>query len=402
MRRISLTVNGKAVTAAVEPRQHLADFLREELLLTGTHIGCEHGICGACTVAIDGEIARSCITYAAQCDGAEITTIEGFDDDPLMARLRAAFTADHALQCGYCTPGMLIAARDMVRRLGQADETRIREELSGNLCRCTGYAGIVAAIRRVMDQRPDLSALAPSKATLGPAPGPAAPLTAQEASSPAQPAAAPEPAAAQARAGPEEISDAGFTNLTQSFTIDHPPATVWAFLGDLRRVASCMPGAAVTTIEGDRVTGEIRVKLGPIAAAFAGEGWIARDEAERRASILGQGRDARSASRARGRVVYAVREAEAGGTRVEVEIGYALAGPLAQFSRAGIVDDLAGRLTAEFARNLESRLSGTGPEPGSEPAALDAGGLVWSLLRARLKSAWDRILGRGRAAQPPR
>ena len=116
MTRIALTVNGKPVEAEVAPRTHLADFLREQLLLTGTHIGCEHGICGACTVEIDGEIARSCITYAVACDGARVRTIEGFDDDALMARLRQAFTEAHALQCGYCTPGMLIAARDLVRR----------------------------------------------------------------------------------------------------------------------------------------------------------------------------------------------------------------------------------------------------------------------------------------------
>ena len=116
MTRIALTVNGKAVEADVTPRTHLADFLREQLLLTGTHIGCEHGVCGACTVEIDGETARSCITFAVACDGARVRTIEGFDDDAAMARLRQAFTEAHALQCGYCTPGMLIAARDLVRR----------------------------------------------------------------------------------------------------------------------------------------------------------------------------------------------------------------------------------------------------------------------------------------------
>ena len=139
MTRIALTVNGKAVAAEVAPRTHLADFLREHLLLTGTHIGCEHGICGACTVEIDGEIARSCITYAVACDGAKVHTIEGFDDDALMGRMRQAFTQAHALQCGYCTPGMLIAARDLVRRRGQLPRPEIRTEMSGNLCRCTGY-----------------------------------------------------------------------------------------------------------------------------------------------------------------------------------------------------------------------------------------------------------------------
>lgn len=147
---VVLEVNGESVAATVAPRTHLADFVREHLGATGTHIGCEHGVCGACTVEIDGQIARSCITFAAACEGAKVRTIEDFDDDPLMARLRAAFTAEHALQCGYCTPGMLIAARDLVRRRGTLPAGEIREAMSGNLCRCTGYVGIVRAIERVM------------------------------------------------------------------------------------------------------------------------------------------------------------------------------------------------------------------------------------------------------------
>jgi carbon-monoxide dehydrogenase small subunit len=153
MTRIALTVNGKPVTAEVEPRIHLADFLREQQSLTGTNLGCEHGVCGACTIEIDGAPARSCIAYAAACDGANVRTIEGFDDDPVMVELRAAFTSEHALQCGYCTPGMLLTARDIVTRLPDADEARIRKELSGNLCRCTGYMGIVRAIERVLASR---------------------------------------------------------------------------------------------------------------------------------------------------------------------------------------------------------------------------------------------------------
>ena len=122
MTALTLTVNGRQLSADVTPRTHLADFLRESQGLTGTHIGCEHGVCGACTVEINGEISRACITYAVSCDGAEVRTIEGFDDDTLMARLRAAFTDEHALQCGYCTPGMLIAARDLIRRRGAFDD----------------------------------------------------------------------------------------------------------------------------------------------------------------------------------------------------------------------------------------------------------------------------------------
>ena len=151
--RIRITVNGTPAEAEVEPRMQLADFVREELLLTGTHIGCEQGVCGACTVYLDGRPARSCIAYAVQCDGAEVRTIEAFDDDAVMEELREAFSAEHALQCGYCTPGMLITARDIVLRLPDADEGRIRLELAGNLCRCTGYVGIVRAIAKVLAAR---------------------------------------------------------------------------------------------------------------------------------------------------------------------------------------------------------------------------------------------------------
>ena len=153
MRTVTLTVNGEEVTGTVEPRTSLADFLREERRLTGTHLGCEHGVCGACTINIDGVPSRSCIAYAATLDGADIRTIEGFDDDDVMEDLRQAFTENHGLQCGYCTPGMLVSCRDIVTRLPDADEKRVRLELSGNLCRCTGYVGIVRAVLAVLEKR---------------------------------------------------------------------------------------------------------------------------------------------------------------------------------------------------------------------------------------------------------
>src|SRR5258706_3439012 len=150
---ISLTVNTRKVSAAVEPRTHLADFVRDGLNLTGTHRGCEHGVCGAFTLLLDDVPARSCITYAVACEGAQVTTIEGLDDDEIMIELRTAFAREHALQCGYCTPGMLVSARDLVLRLPTADERGIRVGMSGNLCRCTGYVGIVRAVRSVIEAR---------------------------------------------------------------------------------------------------------------------------------------------------------------------------------------------------------------------------------------------------------
>ena len=153
MSDLTININGEHVTANVEPRLSLADFIRDHQRLTGTHLGCEHGVCGACTVLMNGEPVRSCITFAVVADGTEITTIEGFDDDEPMAQLRQAFHENHALQCGYCTPGMLVAARDIGTRLPDADEDRGRLELAGNLCRCTGYVGIVKAILSVLEQR---------------------------------------------------------------------------------------------------------------------------------------------------------------------------------------------------------------------------------------------------------
>jgi carbon-monoxide dehydrogenase small subunit len=150
---VHLHVNGRACERMVEPRTSLADHLREQLGLTGTHLGCEQGVCGACTVMVDGVPVRSCITLAAACDGRTVRTIEGWDGDATMAALREAFSAEHALQCGYCTPGMLATAHDIVTRLPDADEARIRHELAGNLCRCTGYRGIVRAIQRVLHER---------------------------------------------------------------------------------------------------------------------------------------------------------------------------------------------------------------------------------------------------------
>ena len=153
MKNLTLAVNGRKVAATVEPRLHLGDFLRERELLTATHLGCEHGVCGACTVLLDGKPVRSCITLAVACEGRAVTTLEGLENDPVMAELRDAFSAEHALQCGFCSPGMLVSARDLVLRKPDADDRAVRIEMSGNLCRCTGYRGIVRAIRRVLDAR---------------------------------------------------------------------------------------------------------------------------------------------------------------------------------------------------------------------------------------------------------
>jgi carbon-monoxide dehydrogenase small subunit len=149
---ITLTINGKRRKAQVEPRQSLADLLREEMRLTATHLGCEHGVCGACTILLNGEPARACITLAITLDGCEVRTLEGLKDDALMVVLKEAFHEKHGLQCGFCTPGMLISSHDLLRRKPQLDEEQIRIAMSGNLCRCTGYQGIVRSIKAAADK----------------------------------------------------------------------------------------------------------------------------------------------------------------------------------------------------------------------------------------------------------
>ena len=145
-----MTVNGTLVTRSVAPRQHLVDFLREELGLTGSHIGCEHGVCGACTLRVDGEIVRGCLMLAVQADGCRVDTIEGLSDSRELEKLQKAFLEKNALQCGFCTPGMLMAAQDLIRQGKKVSREKIREHISGNYCRCTGYQAIVDAIEEVI------------------------------------------------------------------------------------------------------------------------------------------------------------------------------------------------------------------------------------------------------------
>jgi carbon-monoxide dehydrogenase small subunit len=423
--KLALTVNGRPVAAEVAPRTHLADFLREQLLLTGTHIGCEHGICGACTVEIDGEIARSCITWAVACDGARVRTIEGFDDDPLMARLRQAFTEAHALQCGYCTPGMLIAARDLVRRKQGLSRREIRTEMSGNLCRCTGYQGIVDAIERVMAEPGAAGAAGPRHAPrwLGPAPGPVAASAPPAIGDALLPDIAghrrvretrrlPSPLRGGVGGGGEEHSlyrqqrapiavevgaieeVDGATRLTQSFVLPHPRDAVWALMSDVVAMARCMPGVSLDgPPEGGKVSGRMEVKIGPIAARFAGHGTVEQFASDHRQVFSGSGGDRASGSRASGSVDYRLHALEGNATRVGVAIGYALTGPLAQIGRSGIVRDLVRRIGEAFAQNLDAELA----EPGggrAAPAELSGLSLVFQLVADRLRAILARLLGR--------
>ncbi|WP_244883732.1 xanthine dehydrogenase family Fe-S subunit [Variovorax paradoxus] len=368
---------------------HLGDFLRDELRLTGTHLGCEHGVCGACTVLVNGQPTRSCITFAVACEGQEVTTIEGYDDDAVMQKLRPAFTRHHALQCGFCTPGMLTTARDIVLRLPHADEALVRLELSGNLCRCTGYQGIVDAILDVLQQQRDTpdaeveklrqTLSLPRTMALGPVTTP----------SPAQPPTAdPVVAAEMAEVDPIAMAKAKAKGnaIEVHFDVPYPADQVWEFMGDLPAVASCLPGATIDSHEGERVKGTIAIKFGPMSAAFAGAARLERDDAARRAVLRGAGQDSLSKSRTQGDITYRLEALTAGSTRVHVDMIYALQGPLAQFSRSGLVKDFVRRMVADFGKQITRRLGGQTVASNEPQPTVSVAGMMWSVL-------WSRIRG---------
>jgi aerobic carbon-monoxide dehydrogenase small subunit len=400
---IELTINNRAIRGDVAPRTHLGDFLRDNQNLTGTHLGCEHGVCGACTVLVDGEPVRSCITFAVACDHQKVRTIEGFDDDDLMKRLRRSFSVHHALQCGYCTPGMLITARDIVRRFPDADEARIRLELSGNLCRCTGYVGIVNAIKAVLvDLKENPIADAPPAPVRQAAEPAARPQAAGEFQTFAAIATA--PSNAPARSSQDDAASPvanvqptgarkGWTAIDDSFIVPFPLDKVWAFMGDLPSVTACLPGAELIEHDSEKVKGKIAIKFGPMSANFAGAARLERDDAAHRAVMRGAGQDNISRSKANGDVTYALSD-EANGThtRVAVTLEYMLQGPLAQFSRSGLVKDFVRRMIADFGARITAQLGGGEiSDSGALSTKFNVGSLVWSVVWGRIK----RLFGRG-------
>ncbi|MFC3226448.1 2Fe-2S iron-sulfur cluster-binding protein [Marinibaculum pumilum] len=382
---ITFTLNGRKVTASAEPRTHLADFLRETHLQTGTHLGCEQGVCGACTLFVDGRPVRSCITPAIACQDAEVRSVEGFEEDALMARLRAAFTRHHGLQCGFCTPGMLATAYDIVRRIPDADAARIRRELSGNLCRCTGYAGIVAAIEEVLAGDPPAAAVVPLPRR-GPPAIPSAPAD--------QPAIATAAAPADRAPGLPSLDAEidGAVPLSRSLILDAPPDKVWPLLQDVPAMVACIPGASLDgPVENGRFRGRCTVAIGPMRASFGGEGAVRYDTAGRSGRLAGSGRDAASRSSLLGRLDFALTAEAGGGSRLVLDLRYRLTGPLAQFGRPAIVEGIADRLLADLAAALAARAAGRAPPAAESPKAL--GGL--RLLGAALAGLVRRALRRG-------
>jgi carbon-monoxide dehydrogenase small subunit len=368
---VTVIVNGEQVAADIQPRTSLADFLRATCGLTGTHLGCEHGVCGACTVMIDSRPMRSCITYAVQCDGSDVRTIEGFDDEPVMAALRDEFSRQHALQCGFCTPGMLITAHDIVSRLGDPGELRVRQELAGNLCRCTGYVGIVNAVRNVgASQARPVSASIP----------------AQTASRRTIPTTPPAKAPIEAFVATPMVRT-GATEIAQSFAVTAPIDRVWAFFRNLPAVAACIPGVELLSHDEMNFTGRIGVKIGPVRATIEGAGVYAFDDQGHVGTLEGAGQDRLSGSRVRGALEFRLEASSQASTRIDTVLRFTVQGMLAQFSRSSIAREFTARILNQFAGRVSAALTGT---PAAEQPASSSGLGLLSLLRWWLASLFRR------------
>lgn len=422
MKTIRLSVNREPCSAHVADRTQLAELLRDHLHLTGTHLGCEHGVCGACTVLVDGKPIRSCITYAHACEGANVVTVEGLKDDPTGRALREAFTRHHALQCGFCTPGMLITAWDIVTRLAPASEAAIRHELSGNLCRCTGYMGIVAAVGDVARQHRDgaLAATtgdgASSTGGSSPRDGTAAARGVTVSGDPAASGsvATPDPAKSDARAAgafePFDVDPAhlavrdaisassagagaagsmthadGWTRIERAFVMGNPVDTLWALFEDLPRVAECLPGVHIDSADGNRFAGRAEIRFGPIGAAFHGGGTRETDPDRRTGVISGRGSDSRGHATLEAELRYAMSGDESSDseprTRVELAIRFRIQGGLAQFNRGDLVESFADVVLAEFVRSCERRLADREIRGATSASGF---ALLWRMLKTKL------------------
>lgn len=367
---VSFTVNGTPVTIAVPARMHLADALRGNLGLSGTHLGCEHGVCGMCTVLIDGDAARACLVFAVQAEGTDVVTVEGLGTQDDQHPLQRSFSHHHGLQCGFCTPGFLMSSYDLlVNGEGDLDPETLPEELSGVICRCTGYRGILAAVADVAEAYPDGI----------PEPLNCAPRTLVGRGGAAQAAAAPGGAPveeADDEASVDITRPTGTPTLTVQVTrqLTSPIEAVWAVMDDVDRLARCLPGAEMTADLGnDRYRGRAKVALGPVRLAFEGLAHITeRDAAGHRLAMLAQGADT-GGNRTSADVVLRAEPTPDGGTELVADAAVFLSGRIAQFGRA-LAGDVSQRLFEEFAAAVDQTArTGETPDFGAGSSALAIG-----------------------------
>jgi carbon-monoxide dehydrogenase small subunit len=387
---VSMTVNGAAVTVSVPARMHLADVLREHLGLTGTHLGCEHGVCGMCTVLVDGEAARACLLFAVQCDGADIVTVEGLGSAEDQHPLQRSFSAHHGLQCGFCTPGMLMSSYDLLANRPDGEQVRpedLPEEMSGVICRCTGYRGILAAVADVAAAYPD---------------GPPAPHNCGERTlvgrGSSRPAAGTEggEGAEDGPALPQEVRvPTGAPSATVEVTsaLSAPVDQVWPVLADFDKLARCLPGAQLVEVLGDdRYRGRATVALGPVKLAFEGLAHVVEHDPDgHRMRVLAQGAD-KSGSTTQAVINLAADQGggdgAGGGTILRADVDLFLSGRIAQFGRA-LAGDVSRRMFEQFAATVdETARTGSAPEPGRAPSAA---ALALGALRDAVRRGFARL-----------
>lgn len=386
---VSLTVNGTPATIRVPTRMHLADALRLHLGLSGTHLGCEHGVCGMCTVLIDGDAARACLVFAVQAEGTDVVTVEGLGTQDDQHPLQQAFSHHHALQCGFCTPGFLMSSYDLLSHTPDGvDAATLPEELSGVICRCTGYRGILAAVADVADAYPG---------------GVPAPKNCAQRTLVGRGGAAPATAAAPDLAPAGSATEAAATEIarptgTPTFTVEvtrqltSPLEDVWAVMDDVDRLARCLPGAEMTADLGeDRYRGRAKVALGPVRLAFEGLAKITeRDAAAHRLAMLAQGADT-GGNRTAAEITLRASASPGGGTELRADAAVFLSGRIAQFGRA-LAGDVSQRLFEQFADAVDQTArTGTAPEVGAGPSALAIG------LQAVLSTVRRRVVTLGTA-----
>ncbi len=370
---VSLTVNGNPVSIRVPARMHLADALRSHLGLTGTHLGCEHGVCGMCTVLIDGDAARACLVFAVQAEGSDVVTVEGLGTQEDQHPLQRAFSHHHALQCGFCTPGFLMSSYDLLAHSEEGvDADTLPEEMSGVICRCTGYRGILAAVADVAEAHPE--------GIPGPMNCGRRTMVARAGSASASPTVTAEetPAGGDATGtAPEKLTrPTGTPTITVEVRreLSSSVADVWAVMADVDRLARCLPGAEMTAdLGGDRYRGRAKVSLGPIRLAFEGLAQITeRDDEGHRLALLAQGADA-GGNRTAADIGLRVSAADDGGSVLQADAAVFLSGRIAQFGRA-LAGDVSQRLFEQFADAVDQTArTGTAPDVGAGPGALRLG-----------------------------
>ncbi len=392
---VSMTVNGTSTKVSVAPRLTLADALRDHLGLTGTHLGCEHGVCGMCTVLVDGQAARACLLFACQVEGSNVVTVEGLGRPDDLHPLQESFGRHHGLQCGFCTPGFLMSSYDLLAHRPDVSREELPEELSGVVCRCTGYRDILDAIADVATAYPDGV----------PGPGNCGPRTLVGRASAASTgitglgeATAQQPTAKEVPPVEDIALPQGEPTIHVDLTreLASSAGAVGRVLADVPALARCLPGAELTEELGDQwYRGRAQVGLGPIKLSFSSVAHVLEQESDH-IHVLAHGHDA-GGGRAQADIRLWVHPTESG-SRLEADARVFLTGRIAQFGRS-LAGDVSRRMFQQFATTVDHVASGAqGTAPLTTPSVVPP--VATTLLQrardawARGRSAWRRVAGR--------